>query len=43
MWRAGWLLLPGAIAEVWFATEEDAEAAGFVKPGSQAAKDEDES
>ena len=31
------------IAEVWFATEEDAEAAGFAKPGSQAAQDEDES
>ena len=29
------------IAEVWFATEADAEAAGFAKPGSQ--KDEDES
>jgi large subunit ribosomal protein L4 len=29
------------IAEVWFATEEAAEAAGFSKPGSQA--DEDES
>ena len=23
------------IAEVWFATEQDAEAAGFAKPGSQ--------
>jgi large subunit ribosomal protein L4 len=29
------------IAEVWFATEEDAEAAGYAKPGSQ--KDEDDS
>ena len=27
-------------AEVWFATEEDAEAAGFSKPPSQQAADE---